>query len=129
MPGCQFRRVWDAAGVAWRLGVPAAPYRVKCRHGHAHLYADSGRFGIRVEVGAFPEDMVPRGLVPLRALNPLRLWIGKDATRDWSGTFYVDVPERLKPSPLNLLFYDLTGADRQFVPDKVQYDLFNFDAF
>lgn len=129
MPGCQFRRVWDAAGIAWRLGVPPVPYRVKYRHGHAHLYADAGRFGIQVEVGAFPENMVPRHLEPLRALNPLRLWIGKDAGRDWSGTLYFDVPDRFKPSPLNLLFFDLTGQDRQFEPDKVQYDLFNFDAY
>ena len=46
-------------------------------------------------------------------------------TRD----LYFDVPERLKPSPLIFLFYDLTDQGRAFDPEKVQYDLFNFDAY
>jgi hypothetical protein len=50
-------------------------------------------------------------------------------TRDWSRSRYFDLPERLRPSPLNLLWYDLTGENRRHDPAKVQYDLFNFDAF
>jgi GNAT superfamily N-acetyltransferase len=129
MPGCQFRRLWDRAGIAWRLGVPGTPYRVKRKDGFAHLYADSGVWGIRVEVGTFPEDIVPETLEPLSASHPLRLWIGKDAARDWSGTWYFDVPERFKPSPLYLIWCELTDHDREFEPDKIQYDLFNFDAY
>jgi len=41
----------------------------------------------------------------------------------------VNVPERLWPSPLNLLFFDLTEAGRRFEPDRVRYEVFDFDAY
>jgi len=42
---------------------------------------------------------------------------------------YFDVPARLRPSPLNLLWYDLTGQDRRHDPAKVRYEVFDFDAY
>jgi len=129
LPGCQFRQVWERDAVRWRLGLPAVPYRVRRRDGIAHLYADTGRYGIDIEVGAFPEEWIPADQPTRRGLQPLRMWAGIDPARDWSGTLYFDVPERLKPSPLIFLFWDLTDAGREFDPDKVQYELFNFDAY
>ncbi len=124
-------RIWDdPAGIAWRLGhSPHGPYQVQYRGDYGHIFADSGRLGIKVEIGAFERSMLPSDLAPLRALNPLRLWLGKDPTRDWKGSLYFDIPERLKPSPLILLWHDLTGQQRRHDPDKVQYEVFDFDAY
>jgi predicted N-acetyltransferase YhbS len=121
-------RLWDEAGVAWRCGLPAAPYRTTRRGGWTHLYA-TGPCGLPVEVGAFPEAMAPHDLPRLGAARALRLWIGVDPTRDWSRSLYRDVPKRLWPSPLHLLFHDLTEQGRRFDPARVRYEAFDFDAY
>ena len=124
-------RIWDdAKAIEWRLGhATHTPYRVQWQGELGHVYANTGNYGIWAELGAFPRELLPSDLAPLRSANPLRLWIGKDATRDWSRSLYFDIPERFRPSPLNLLWHDLTGQNRRHDPDKVQYEIFDFDAY
>ncbi len=124
-------RIWPSAqAVAWRLGhAQLGPYQVAWRGDRGHVYADSGLHGIKVQIGELPRELLPQDLPALRSANPLRLWVGKDPTRDWSGSLYVDVPRRLRPSPLNLLWLDLTGQGRTHRPDHVRYEVFDFDAY
>ena len=120
-------RNWDAGGIAWRLQHPAEPYRVSYRGDVGHLFGlrQAGHLGS----GAFPRSLLPDSLAPLRTPSPLRLYIGADKTRDWSRSAYVDVPHRFRPSPLIMLFHDLTEQKRRFHPDRARYDLFDFDAY
>lgn len=131
LDGVQYRRIWEGAELtAWRLGhSPHAPYRYVLRGDTAHIFADSGRAGIPVEIGAVPKSHLPQDLSPLGPTHPLRLWVGWDPTRNWSRSAYFDLPKRFWPSPLNMLWYDLTGRDRRFDVDRVQYDVMNFDAW
>ena len=122
-------RVWTKGGVAWRLAHPARPYHVSYRSERAHLHAHTGRLGIWVEIGSFPRAMLPAGLPELRRSNPLRLWIGADPSRDWSRSLYTTVPLRFRPSPLYLIFGDLTDRKRRIDPARVRYDIFDFDAY
>ena len=124
-------RVWDdPALVAWRLAHHQhTPYSVRWQGDTGHIMSATGLYGISTEIGAFPRDMLPEDLPTHRAANPLRLWLGKDPTRDWSGSLYFDVPMRFRPSPLILLWHDLTGEQRRHDGDKVQYEVFDFDAY
>lgn len=124
-------RVWDAPGVAWRLRHPPEPYRLLRRDGLARLYAPATRARIPVEIAALPEALLPdeTHVRPLRTPHPLRLYVGADPTRDWRGARYRDVPRRFWPSPLHLLFKDLTGRNRRFEPHRVRYSVFDFDAW
>lgn len=127
--GLQMERVWTQEGVGWRLGHSAEPYRIRERGDRADLFAPTGRFGIWAQIGSFDRSLLPDGLPKHRPANPLRMWIGCDPRRDWSGRPYFDLPDRFRASPLNLLFYDLTGQGRTFDPDRVQYEVFDFDAY
>ncbi len=129
IPDLEFVRVWDREGIAWRLAHSPDPYRVTYRGDFGHLYAPTGKFGIFLEVGMFDTDMLPDDLLELKALHPLRAWIGVDPSRNWRRSLYVNVPVRFRPSPLNLLFYDLTDQKRVFDPARVRYDVFDFDAY
>lgn len=124
-------RIWDdAAAIAWRLSHRQRhPYRVQWRGDTGHIFADVGRYGTQAEIGAFHRDQLPVDLPELRGANPLRLWLGKDPTRDFSRSLYFDIPMRFRPSPLILLWHDLTGEQRRHDGDKVQYEVFDFDAF
>jgi predicted N-acetyltransferase YhbS len=121
-------RLWDRETLAWRLAHPARPYRALRRGDHTRLYA-RGPYGIPVEVGAFPSELVPDDLPRLRSPSPLRLFVGADPTRDWRGSSYFDVPRRFWPSPLHLLFKDLSGRERRIAPDAVRYEVCDYDAY
>ena len=127
--GLQFARLWTPEALAWRLAPPNRPYRVQYRNGCGCLYAATGRFGIYVEVGSFARELLPAGLPELAAPHPVRLWIGADRSRDWSRSAYVDIPLRLRPSPLNFICRDLTGKGRLLDPARVRLDVLDFDAY
>jgi hypothetical protein len=61
-------------------------------------------------------------------LSPFRLTIGLDRSARRRGVL-VSVPDRLKPSPLNLIFRDLSGTPRTLDADHVRWTLFDFDAY
>jgi hypothetical protein len=102
---------------------------VQYRGEFGHLYAPTGKLGVFVEIGMFERRMLPEGLPTLEAPHPFRLWIGVDPSRKWRRSLYFNLPVRFRPSPLNLLFYDLTDQKRVFDPARVRYDVFDFDAY
>lgn len=61
--------------------------------------------------------------------NPFRMWVGLSGTCDWRSTLGFDLPEKLKPSPLNFLFLDLTGKNVTLDPGRVNFNAVDFDAF
>lgn len=122
-------RIWDAGTIRWRLDHPAKPYRVQWRGDRGHLYAPLGRYGIWIQVGAFPRALLPDDLEVLRGAHPFRLWVGVDPTRDWSKRVSLSVPQRFWPSPLYLMAFDLTDQGRRWDPDRVRYEIFDFDAY
>jgi GNAT superfamily N-acetyltransferase len=124
-----FVRVWDAAGLAWRISVAQPPYTVQHRRGRGTLFANAGRYAIRASLGSYPSEWIPVQTGRLVSANPVRLWMGLDPTRNWRYSLYFNLPERLRPSPLILLFSDLTDENRQLDPAKVRFDAFDFDAF
>ena len=127
--GLQLERVWNSPGIGWRLGHPAAPYRMRRRGQRVDLFAPTGRFGIWAQIASFDHAQLPETLPDHKPAHPLRLWIGCDPRRNWSSRPYFDLPDRFRASPLNLLFYDLTDQGRTFDPDRVQYEVFDFDAY
>lgn len=131
LPDADLVRVWDDSGtIAWRLSHhQSSPYRVKWRGDIGHILAGTGRYGVQTEIGAFARDQLPDDLAPLGVANPLRLWLGKDPTRDFEKSLYFDIPKRFRSSPLILLWHDLTGQQRRHDGSKVQYEVFDFDAF
>lgn len=127
--GFEYARVWTREGVSWRLGLPEHPYALVRRGDLGHLYAPTGRHGVAVEVAALPLEWLPGDLPGHRSAQPLRLWIGADPTRNWSRSAYVPLPRRLWPSPLNLVFGDLSGRKRRLDPRRVRFSGFDFDAY
>lgn len=124
-----FERVWDEPALSWRLSCPARSYRRAGDPSRPVLYAPTGRLGIWVELDRPPEGASVRALQPLRAPHPLRLWIGLDPARAWAGSSYLTLPMRLRPSPLHLIFRDLTGAERRLDADRVRFAALDFDAY
>jgi len=122
-----FRRLWDEEVLKWRLSRPENPYRLARRGRKGTVYAPTGIGGIYAEMGEFDGERIPALVQALRSFNPLKLWIGLDPERSAPG--YIPVPRRLKPSPLNMIFKDLSGAGRSLDIRRVRFDAIDFDAY
>ncbi len=113
---------WDQAAFGWRLSNPNGRYS---RHGEEVL-ADTGRFGIKAVLSLNTEKLDPGNIKT--SATPLRLWIGLNPGIKLKGIF-MDVPQRFKTSPLNLIFKDLTGKLPRFDKREVIFELLEFDVY
>lgn len=122
-----FERIWSDAALRWRLANPEGHYSADRSDGRAAILAATGLPGL----GAILHQGLERdGLAGLgSAPGPIRLWLGLDPRMDWKGSAFLPIPMRLRPSPLNLVYKDLTGGD--FVPDpeRVIFRGLDFDAY
>ncbi len=122
-----FERMWSEEALRWRLANPEKLYAVKRRDGGIAVSAGSGLPGI----GAILYQ--GRGEAPAEAgaagPGPVRVWLGLNPRVDWRGSAFVPIPQRLRPSPLNLFFRDLTGGG--FAPDsgRLIFQALDFDAY
>jgi GNAT superfamily N-acetyltransferase len=114
--------------IAWRLRRPGARYLAGKRHGEVQdVLARVSRWGLSTCLDRIPAHLA-EALTPARVVSPFRLTIGLDRSARRRGVL-VRVPDRLKPSPLNLIFRDLSGNQRTLDAAHVRWTLFDFDAY
>ena len=126
-----YEPVWDTASLRWRLGNPEASYALAGGDpGRACLVAATGHAGLdailwRGDLGApFSVGLPRRGRAPR-----IRVWLGLDPGISKWFPWYIPIPGVLRPSPLNLIFRDLTGRGRALRPGQVKFDALDFDAY
>jgi len=124
-----YTRVWDDPTLQWRLKRPNTKYVEVSRGTSTIILGDTDRYGIWTVM--LDAEFARGTLAPKTGFrwNPFTLWIGLDPECDWTQSHYIDLPDFLKPSPLNLIFKDLSGLDRTLDPSKVTLSLLDFDAY
>lgn len=122
-----FERIWSGEALRWRLANPEQAYAVRRREQGLTVTAGAGLpgFGAILYDGPGDADLANDRPLP----GPVRVWLGLDPRIDWRRSGFLPIPERLRPSPLNLFFRDLTG--RGFVPDRDRliFQALDFDAY
>jgi hypothetical protein len=126
--GREFEVVWDAEPLAWRLRRPGARYRVRSRAGRSTVYALPKTPGFAVELGRFDHRQVA-DLRRLPQSRPGRVWIGRNRTRRWWRRPMVPLPPRLRRSPLNFVFIDITGRGRRVDYEHVRVNAIDLDLY
>ena len=123
----QFAHAWTPASIAWRLRHPAFAYRIKQQQDLTLILSERRQFGARY-VLSVREEPVPTGGLERETGGIFRkVWIGLDPGMNWAGKAYINIPMRFRPSPLNLIFKDLTGKGRTLDPQRVRFDTMDFD--
>ena len=127
-----FERSWSAEALAWRCANPHNPV-FRRSHGKRQqfyaaafglslpAYAEMGSDGAGADVGTQSGKTAP--------LSPLRLLIGlaPDAGANWWN--YASIPQRLRPSPLNLIYRSFTPRVSALDPSRIQFSFLDFDAY
>lgn len=125
---CRFQRIWDEGRLRWRLSNPNSAYRHRTvREGVSDIIASSGHPMVSAVLGSFHHGMLPESLSA--GTSVLSLHIGLDP--DWRGfqPLHINIPMRFRPSPLNLIFRDLTGRGRTLDARMVRFRAIDFDAY
>lgn len=126
-PATDYERVWSPEAVRWRLSHPAYNYTLKRSGDLRLLLSERAQFGARYVLGAFPGEQWD-GVSPAEKGGVrMKTWIGLDPAMRWGGSFYLNVPMRFRPSPLNLIFKDLSGKGRTLDPAGVRFQAMDFD--
>lgn len=126
-PPPSFERLWSDEALRWRLANPEGRYSAVRSGNRAAILAATGLPGISAILHQGPARDSLAGLGP--ASGPVRLWLGLDPALDWNGSAFLPIPMRLRPSPLNLVYKDLTGGDFLPDPDRIVFRGLDFDAY
>ena len=124
--GVGFALAWTEPALRWRLRRPQARYFATADE-PATVYARAHRLGILAYMTQAPRSLVA-DLPRPRRTQPFRMWIGIDPRLQRRGVL-APLPDRLKPSPLNLIFRDLTAGQRRLSRDTARFTLLDFDAY
>lgn len=114
---------WDFESLNWRLKNPSAKY---FRDNQA-VMSKTDVYGMFAQIKNC-EEVLPLGLNINQGKALFNTWIGLSKDKKVSGCF-INMPDKLKPSPLNLLFKDLQGHIPMFDKDQICFELADFDAF
>jgi GNAT superfamily N-acetyltransferase len=124
----QYQGAWRDDLLAWRLANPAGDYVATRRDGLIGVWAKTHLSFIRC--GAFLPDegqvLPPGGVPPLAAT----LFLGLEPRMTLGRQGFLPVPERLRPSPLNLIWRALTkDAPKALRPEAVAINFLDFDPY
>lgn len=127
LSGFSYYKDWSPEALAWRLRNPVHQYGVttsKCvtvssATAYPMISATLGRF-----------DKKKYALNPCAAsFSMLNLWIGVDRNITSKTNFYFNIPNRLRPAPLYLIFKPLKGGLAPLHFDDVYFQALDFDAY
>lgn len=123
-----YEPLWSEASLRWRLVNPERGYSTRTRDGRAAITSPSGRRGIGAILYDGPDrwGLADAGPAPF---GPLRVWLGMDPAMAWARSPFVPLPARLRPSPLNLVFRDLSGGGLFPDPARMVFRALDFDAW
>lgn len=123
-----FRRIWTDTTLAWRCARPGNPVTMRrSTHGREFFAA---AFGKAVPAYAIlPPADAPTAPPIGHLASPLRLFLGlvPDAQRHYWN--YASIPQRFRPSPLNLIYRSFTARVERLDPSAVTFSFLDFDAY
>lgn len=114
---------WDKESINWRFKNPSAFYF----RDNLTVMSKTNVYMVFAQIKSCEDTFFHQfNLIQHKAI--FNTWIGLSKDKKVNGCF-VNMPDKLKPSPLNLLFKDLQGNIPLFDKDQIFFELANFDAF
>ncbi|MYN43990.1 GNAT family N-acetyltransferase [Pseudoduganella sp. FT93W] len=123
-----FERHWSAAALAWRCANPNNPVTRRAAGAHWQFFAPSLSPMLPAIATLDQAPEVP-GVASAGWTSPARLFIGLVPDAERSYWNYASIPQRLRPSPLNLIFKPLSARVARLDPARLRFSFLDFDAY
>ena len=118
------KSVWTEETLKWRLSNPSKQYYLCNKN---FVLVPTGKLGFFAQLTNQATQY--NSIKKLKNKNnPLKLWIGLGQNKVFKGKF-MNLPGKLKPVPLNLIFKDLSGLNLKLIKENVYFELIDFDAY
>tara|TARA_B100000989_G_C19516998_1_gene462172 strand:+ start:1017 stop:1862 length:846 start_codon:yes stop_codon:yes gene_type:complete len=119
---------WDSNSINWRLKNPKYIYNFKKNENEINVYLK--KFSIlNILLGSFKLNYFPKLITKNETQNNLKMFIGL-GKYNWKNSYYLNLPDYFKPSPLNLILKNITNDKIiQVKKNDVFVQLIDFDAF
>lgn len=122
-----FHRAWNSKSLSWRCANPVNPvYSSKISNGTC--FRANILNGMASVVADLPIEN-PILTHHHNAFYSLHLFIGLIPEKISNLNFYFEMPQKLRPSPLNLIYLPLVKSNRTLDRDNVLINFLDFDAF
>jgi GNAT superfamily N-acetyltransferase len=127
LAGADFAHRWTDETLAWRLKNPANPLRI----------AGGGADSLVVEGASTLPLVRARGVIPREGLSALphgsvagpAVVLGLTPKGTARRALAMTIPERLRPSPLQMIWLNHRTPGDQLDPDRILFSFLDFDAF
>lgn len=124
-----FSRQWNNANLSWRMANPKNTVYMHRRPDCAQFFAKAKGWALPAyaECRSDLPDMPSQMLRLSNAAPHLYLGLLPDGTR--RSSTYVNVPDVLRPSPLNFIYRSLSGSVQTLEGDGISLSFLDFDAY
>jgi GNAT superfamily N-acetyltransferase len=122
-----FERVWNSASITWRCANPNNPVRWRTAGTQVQFHAPALMAGLPAYAELAQADVSLAGGGGM--LMPLRLFIGLAPDQVASYWNYASIPQRLRPSPLNLIYRSFVSRVVALDPALIRFSFLDFDAY
>lgn len=124
----EFAHCWSDASLTWRMSNPASPLQV-VGHTHDSLIVEGASsvplLRTRAVIARTALTLTGHGSVPRRPAVVLGLVPSGSVHRRLALT----IPQRLRPSPLRLIYFDHSDRRARLDPQRMLFSFLDFDAF
>ena len=123
----QFQRIWSKQALEWRCANPINPILTRTTDDRTTFSAPAlmGKFCMAT---AELHNINPISSQKFNT-SPLHLFIGKIPSSWETKSLFFNIPEKLKPSPLNLIYRSLSGRIQHINIENVFLSFLDFDAY
>lgn len=125
-----FRRVWSDESFKWRAANPNNPVFKRYNHGRWQCYAAAKGALLPIYAEFSQETFSCNRETEKHFLSPLRLFLGL-LPRESKASLknYYSIPDRYKPSPLNLIYKSLSQKAEMPERGNINFSFLDFDAY
>lgn len=118
----KFSSSWNKELIDWRLRAQNGKYTTY----NKIIYTSTGNRLIKAIFGINK----PNGILEKKNSSPFKMWIGINSELKTNGIF-INLPDRFKPSPLNLIFKNLSEDKdlEKITKNDFSFELIDFDAY
>lgn len=123
-----YYRIWDKDTIEWRLKDPSYKHIVREKKGILTVFAPTHINYFSAIIAQMKQNEF--GSIKIDeedSVNFLRVWLGIDKNMKWKTSFIL--PEKLKPSPLNLIYLNFKDSSHRLDGDSLFFNNIDFDAF
>ena len=126
---CQFERIWSPESLDWRCSNPGNKIFVRTHGSKVQFHAQVlGKF-LSAYTEYASEKVVDIGGFRWNCPPPARLFLGLIPLGACKFRHYWNIPERLRPSPLNYIYRSLSSRVSLLERGRVSLSFLDFDAY